>query len=413
MLLADAVAAAPPVVRRAAGSTTELRLEGWPTGVRLAATGRAAFELLVRRIREARRSIGIRAYVWRQDETGMMIGNALLEAADRGVEITIRKDRDAATYEYYEGRGQSFFHKDPSLYRVLETSFLNASYEGRVSVHRQQPNPVRDALLAHPRVYVAHEGPVYDHAKVFVFDEETLVFGGMCIGDDAHHRTLDFMVELDDPHLVRRYRDHVAGAAEFEPDRDIDFLLQSRDAHGIGESPMRAHRLALIHRARRTLAIEMAYFGEPAFTDAIVGAVERGVRTTVIAGARATILRHVNRYELDELLRRTGAPPHLRVVLHPREVHSKAVVVDDHLVDIGSANFTHLSHGTYEEVNVCIRNRAVARGVLAVLASHAEQGELVHRVRYPKVRARLERMFMDNYARYARQRARRLFRAAL
>ena len=62
-------------------------------------------------------------------------------------------------------------------------------------------------------------------------------------------------------------------------------------------------------------------------------------------------------------MRRTGSPENLRLVLHPKMVHGKAIVGDGEWVDLGSTNFTRLSHGGYEEVDVFCRDRMFARRV--------------------------------------------------
>src|SRR5688572_981905 len=78
---------------------------------RVLGTGERAFPRIIERIAAARRSVVIRAFLWRDDEAGNIIASALLEAADRGVQVTIQKDRIAAVYEYTGGNKQSFFHK--------------------------------------------------------------------------------------------------------------------------------------------------------------------------------------------------------------------------------------------------------------------------------------------------------------
>jgi cardiolipin synthase len=377
-------------------------VSAWPSGLRLAATGPAAFAHLMRRIREARRTVDVRAYIWRNDETGRGVARALIEAADRGVQVRIAKDRDAASYEYYEGAGQSLFHPRMSLYDKIEASFLRVAYDGELVWRSQRPDPVARALLAHPGIQVRHEEPRYDHAKVFVFDDERLFFGGMCIGDDAHHQALDFMLEIEGEERVDRYRLRRNGHAPFDATRQLDFLLHTRAVHGVGPCPMRDDRLAAIEGARRSLAIEMAYFGDRGFSDALVRAVRRGVRTTLIAGRRATILRDLNLRELEYVRRESGAPDHLRIVLHPAEVHSKVVVVDEEVVDLGSANFTPLSHGVYDELDVHVRDRAFAQGVSGVLEQHAGEGEhLRGRVHHDRVKAAIEHWLMMRHGRGA------------
>src|SRR5439155_24459563 len=66
----------------------------------LMAGGEAAFARILQRIDEAERSILVRCFEWRDDETGQMVAAALLRAADRGVEIKILKDRVGMAYEH-------------------------------------------------------------------------------------------------------------------------------------------------------------------------------------------------------------------------------------------------------------------------------------------------------------------------
>ena len=100
----------------------------------------------------------------------------------------------------------------------------------------------------------------------------------------------------------------------------------------------------------------MAYLGDPTATDALVDAVKRGVSVTLLTAARANVGGDLNLAACAELLRRTGSPDNLRLVLHPSMVHGKAIVGDGEWVDLGSTNFTRLSHGGYEEVDVFCRD---------------------------------------------------------
>jgi phosphatidylserine/phosphatidylglycerophosphate/cardiolipin synthase-like enzyme len=62
-------------------------------------------------------------------------------------------------------------------------------------------------------------------------------------------------------------------------------------------------------------------------------------------------------------------------VLHPTMVHGKAIVGDGEWVDLGSTNFTRLSHGGYEEVDVFCRDRMFARRVEQAIEQEVRAGE--------------------------------------
>jgi phosphatidylserine/phosphatidylglycerophosphate/cardiolipin synthase-like enzyme len=368
------------------------------------AGGDAAFARILRKIDEARRTIFIRCFGWRDDETGAIVARHLLHAADRGVAVTILKDRVGMHYEYLEGTKQSFFHKELDVVTRVQTWFLMAAYRqwGRL---RQRANPLMTALLEHHQVTVVHDQKRFDHSKLYVFDDEVLILGGMGIGDDYRFANVDFMVEITGRDAVARFVDRDAGRVPFDPARDLDFLIGSRRAPQPDGDTLVAQRVRLIRGARRRLTIEMAYLGDRRCTDAVADAVDRGVDVTLLTAERANIIRDVNLHTCDDLLRRTRAPENLRIFLHPRMVHGKAIVVDSKWVDIGSANFTALSHDVYEEVNLYRRDPAFARAVESAIESDILGGRPAPSpVPYRRVRMLVERAFVSHQTRKGKHR---------
>ena len=91
-------------------------------------------------------------------------------------------------------------------------------------------------------------------------------------------------------------------------------------------------------------------------------------------------------------MRLTGAAQNLTIVLLPRMVHSKVVVIDHRFADVGSANFTRLSHGVYDEINLYADNAAFALALEDEIARHCADGHLVtHRVGYRRIHSQVER----------------------
>src|SRR3954469_12024386 len=135
--------------------------------------GATAFARILHRIEHARRSILIRCFEWRDDDTGQSVARALLAAADRGVEVTIFKDRLGGFYEHLAGTKQSFFHKEINFEARWQLWGLMAFY-GRWGSLRQRPSALAEALLAHPNVRIEIEKR-FDHAKLFVFDDQIVI----------------------------------------------------------------------------------------------------------------------------------------------------------------------------------------------------------------------------------------------
>lgn len=361
------------------------------SALRVLGSGEAAFQAIVERIRGAETSVEIRAFLWRDDEAGNILGDAVLAAADRGVKVTIHKDKIAAVYEYTGGNKQSFFHKRVEAIRGFQAWFLGAIYRAPGSF-KQRPNELSERILAHPNITVEHQRKRFDHSKVYIIDDRITILGSMGIGDNHRHDWIDVMVEAEGPEHVARLRERMAGFDEFDPSRGLDFLVHSREAHRKKSCPMISHRLALIDAASRSITVEMAYFTDRRFTAALARAVQRGVEVKVVIADQADVLANINRATCDALMRLTGAPQNLTIVLVPRMVHSKVVVIDHRFSDVGSANFTSLSHGVYDEINLYADSEPFAHALEAEIDRHCEDAKIAEqRLRYRKMYSGVER----------------------
>jgi cardiolipin synthase len=366
--------------------------------------GIAAFDRIVQRIEAARRTIAVRAFVWRDDATGNMMGRALLAAANRGVRISIRKDLVGATYEHSSGSKQSFFHKTLDVGTRMQAWLFATAYGSSCQRIPQRQNTLADDLLRHPNITVQCDRKLFDHTKIYVIDDEVLFAGGMGIGDNARFETLDFMLEAHGEEHVARYRDRCTGRVPFDPSRTLDFLVHTPGTNERHDDRLIHHRLRFLQKAEQTVSIEMAYLGDPRITRALIAVVDRGVSLTLITSARSDIIADLNLATCDEILRRTGAPEHLRIVLHPGMIHSKIIVIDGRIVDVGSANFTLLSHETYHELDAYVQDPRFGHAVEAVLAAHVRQSRRVTpRASFNRVRAFAERTAVRYHVRTAKK----------
>lgn len=359
--------------------------------LRVLGSGDSAFQAILNRIRSAETSVEIHAFLWRDDEAGNLLGEAVLAAADRGAEVTIHKDRIAAVYEYTGGNKQSFFHKRVDPIRGFQAWVLGQVYRVPGSF-KQRPNALAARILSHPKITVEHHRKRFDHSKLYVIDNRIVALGSMGIGDNHRHEWLDVMVEAEGESYVARLRERMAGHDEFDPSRGLDFLLHSRDAHRKNSCPMVSHRLALIDAAETSITVEMAYFTDHRFTAALARAVQRGIEVKLVTADRSDVLAHSNRATYDALMRLTGAPKNLTIILVPRMVHSKVVVIDHRWSDVGSANFTSLSHGVYDEINLYADCESFARALEAEIEAHCAEGAVAaSRLRYRRMYSGVER----------------------
>ena len=361
--------------------------------LRVLGSGDLAFQKILERVKNAERSVEIRAFLWRDDEAGNQMGEAVLAAADRGAKVTIHKDKIAAVYEYTGGNKQSFFHKRVDPIRGFQAWFLGAVYRAPGSF-KQRPNALSERILEHPNIDVQHHRKRFDHSKVYIIDDRYLILGSMGVGDNHRHDWYDVMVEIEGADHIERLRERMVGHDEFDPSRGVDFLVHSREAHRKNTCPMMSHRLALIDSAQVSLTVEMAYMNDRRFTAALARAVQRGIDVKLVTADQADVLANINRYTCDALMRLTGAPENLTIVLLPKMVHSKVVVIDHRFSDVGSANFTSLSHGVYDEINLYADSESFALALEAEIASHcygARIADRLQRLTYRKMYSGLER----------------------
>src|SRR6478736_3417077 len=55
--------------------------------LRVLGSGEVAYQAILERVRNAQKSVEIRAFLWRDDEAGNMMAEAVLQAADRGAHV--------------------------------------------------------------------------------------------------------------------------------------------------------------------------------------------------------------------------------------------------------------------------------------------------------------------------------------
>ncbi len=133
------------------------------SGFQILATGRDAFEARVRLAALAEHAIDAQYYIWARDESGFMLGDALLHAADRGVRVRILIDD-----MYTGGRDVPLasFDAHPNIeLRVFNpfTARSNRAFNFLGSMKR----------LDHRM-----------HNKLFVADGAAAIVGGRNIGND-------------------------------------------------------------------------------------------------------------------------------------------------------------------------------------------------------------------------------------
>ena len=96
--------------------------------IELLIDGKNAFPSILECINNATKNIRINMFIWRDDEIGNKIGEAVLNAANRGVKVYISKDRYGVVLEKSEETKKSFFHKTQTLSEKIKINTLELIY---------------------------------------------------------------------------------------------------------------------------------------------------------------------------------------------------------------------------------------------------------------------------------------------
>ena len=373
--------------------------EGEITSVSVLTDGRGFLERLVRRIDAATKSIAINMFIWRDDPAGNRVGQAILDAASRGVDIVITKDKLGALFELGEENRQSFLHKNYDLITALKQRVINAysSSPDLLSWVVQQPNVLVEELRHHSNVTIFDRAMRNDHSKFIVIDEEILFVGGMNFEErnvtrDANGLVWrDYVFECVDRAIVAKLKGRLAG--DLPGDSSFEFILNDNAEDRRFE--VKSCVIGLIGSAEKSCHIEMAYFCDSHVRDSVIAAAARGVDVQILIPAWANIQNERNLRTMREIFERTQG--RASIYLSPDMLHSKMMDIDGRTIIAGSTNFNERALNKFSELNVLMSGSAPCAD--QIRRTFAERRDLSKRVtsldelNYRKIKERCEYIF--------------------
>ena len=289
----------------------------------LLVNGEAAFTEILSAIDEARTSIHVQTYIWKDDQIGRRVVDKLKHAADRTVSVTVRKD-------------------------VLGTFFEIGD------ILKGKPSPVYTAVGLRNYTNIDVVTDVFadtDHSKYFIIDRQIAIFGGMNIADEYHKKWHDYMVAIRSARWAEVFAQKAIHAAPWPAPAPFVVTVNNRKA-----TEIRTALIQVIDGAAEQLIIEHAYFSDNKVIAAVKRAAQRGVAVAVILPERPDTHLYANRVTINKLLG-AGAEAAPQIYLYPRMSHAKVVLVDGVIASVGSANLTPRSMVTSKELTLFAHGR--------------------------------------------------------
>ena len=320
--------------------------------------GKNAFPVILDCIKNAKKSIYINMFIWRDDNIGNIIGEAVLEAANRGVKVEISKDKYGVVLEKSEEVKKSFFHKTQSFTEKTKIVTLSILYpmKNTPKKAKDEDSDVYNKIMNHPNIIVSKDIFKADHSKYYIFDDEILIMGGINIedkenGQDKQGRVYqDYMLKFNGKEYVESFKNKYKNKENNSVDLfyGINYKEESNKYF-----EMEKLYLDMINSSQKELTIVMAYFSPlKEFIDAILNAYDRGVKVRILTSKEANYQNDSNYKTLKKLLKESNNG--IDVYLSPKMVHTK-MIINDQYISLGSTNITKKAFNQLDELNVFMR----------------------------------------------------------
>lgn len=320
--------------------------------VEIISDGEDKFERLIRDIEKAEHHIHVTYYIFRGDDIGLRLLNALEERAKQGVEVKVLYDPVGARV-----LGKHFFDRLRTCGGEAEPFFGSRFFLINLRLNYR------------------------NHRKIVVIDGTVGYTGGFNVGDD-YLGLYEDMGYWRDTHLRIEGNGVLSLQTRFlidwnasAKDRTVEYkesyfpfssLKGSTDMQIVSSGPddevhaIKKGFIKMISMAKETVLIQTPYFiPDEALMETIKVAILSGIDVKVMIPNKPDhpfIYRATLSYA-EELIR-SGA----EVYIYDKGfLHSKAIVIDGEIVSIGTANFDIRSFKLNFEVNAFIYDRYLAK----------------------------------------------------
>jgi cardiolipin synthase len=323
--------------------------------------GAAFFPQLCADIDAAKQSIYLETYIFAADETGQLVAEALLRAAERGVTVRVLLDGFGSSElpGTYVDNLRKFGVEVQWFRREISPFTLSRSRMRRLRrMHRKMA--VMDGEVA----FVGGINIINDIPAKLDFDAPRLDFAVRIRGELAGevHAAMQHLWEMVSWAAFRKHiKEQGWRLNRSKPHHDSNVQLVLRDNVRHRRDIERAY-LKAIAGAKREVIVANAYFlPGRLFRRALVHAARRGVRVVVLLQGKVEYrLQHYATLALYGRLLHAGVEIY---EYHASYLHAKVAVADGEWATVGSFNIDPFSLLLAREANLVVHDKAFA-GVL-------------------------------------------------
>lgn len=332
--------------------------------VRHLRNGEEIFPAMIAAIAAARRSIAFETYIYWSGEVGQRFSDALSERARAGVQVHVTLD--------WVGSSK------------MDARLIDGMKQAGVQVERYRP------LRWYNLDRINHR----THRKLLVIDGATAFTGGVGIADQwqghaqdpKHWRDSHFLIEGPAAAQMQaafgdnwvKMTGRVLHGPPYYPalsrhgDMDAQVFLSSPSG---GSESMHLMYLMSIAAASRSIDLAAAYFVPDELTQrALLEARERGVRVRILVPGEhidSDAVRLASKAQWGPLLRQGVELYEYR----PTMMHVKLLIVDRHLVSVGSTNFDSRSFQLNDEASLNVYESGFADEMTRVFEDDLSQAK--------------------------------------
>ena len=328
--------------------------------ISLLRSGGEYFPALEAAIRQAKYEIYLETYIFQLDEIGLRIGQALMDAAQRGV----------AVYVLLDGFGC----------QDLEKSYIKklTMFGVQVIVYRQKTSPW---TLEKNRLRRLHR-------KMVVVDRKTAFVGGINIIDDYNvpksaTPRLDYAVKVQGPIVQSVYQAmhklwrrlvwlHMRAKPKWIAQKYFDPLTHKKTGmkaalilrdNILHRRDIEEAYLSAIANSKSEIIIANAYFLPGwRFRNALIEAAQRGVKVKLLLQGRVEYFYMFASHAFYNQFLKHG----IEIYEYRKSfMHSKVAVIDGHWATVGSSNIDPFSLLLAREANVLVLDKKFAQELRA------------------------------------------------